>query len=358
MAVRTASRYLSGDHDYRDARPQRLVAAIALAAFACACVWIVCADLTRLGGDKGIDGAGGAADQLEVAVPRGDKLAVTRPRLASNDDPSLFDPHYLGFAPGRFVASAPPQAVAQAASPPPVAPVAAVAAAPDIAPPDDRVARSDAVPAPPLNLTPLTPLRDARRDDLRAAHAVATQNRESDRDPNWQANAEPSLLEKLFGKLSPKPASATLAYAAPDDKTILGDWQSVAGGRYDRWTAVYDISARRVYLPDGRTLEAHSGYGDRLDDPRSADVRDRGVTPPDVYDLAPRETLFHGVAALRLIPVDDDKVFGRSGFLAHSYMLGPNGDSNGCVSFKDYDAFLAAYSSGEIKRLAVVDRLD
>ena len=129
MAVRTASRYVSGDHDYRDARPQRLVAAIALAAFACACVWIVCADLTRLGGDKGIDGAGGAADQLEVAVPRGDKLAVTRPRLASNDDPSLFDPHYLGFAPGRFVASAPPQAVAQAASPPPVAPVAAVAAA-------------------------------------------------------------------------------------------------------------------------------------------------------------------------------------------------------------------------------------
>src|SRR5580658_4225429 len=76
MAVRTASRYVSGNHDYRDARPQRLVAAAALACFACACVWIVCADLIGFGGDKEIDSAGGTADQIEVAVPRGDKLAI------------------------------------------------------------------------------------------------------------------------------------------------------------------------------------------------------------------------------------------------------------------------------------------
>jgi hypothetical protein len=38
-------------------------------------------------------------------------------------------------------------------------------------------------------------------------------------------------------------------------------------------------------------------------------------------------------------------------------MLGPNGDSNGCVSFRDYNAFLQAYRNGEIKRLAVVARL-
>jgi hypothetical protein len=35
-------------------------------------------------------------------------------------------------------------------------------------------------------------------------------------------------------------------------------------------------------------------------------------------------------------------------------MLGPNGDSNGCVSFRNYDAFLRAYESGKVKRLAVV----
>ena len=33
-------------------------------------------------------------------------------------------------------------------------------------------------------------------------------------------------------------------------------------------------------------------------------------------------------------------IHGRTGLLAHTYMLGPNGDSNGCVSFRDYDAFL------------------
>jgi hypothetical protein len=61
---------------------------------------------------------------------------------------------------------------------------------------------------------------------------------------------------------------------------------------------------------------------------------------------------------LRLIPEDQAKVFGRAGLLAHTYMLGPNGQSNGCVSFKDYDTFLQAYESHEITRLAVVSRVD
>jgi hypothetical protein len=38
---------------------------------------------------------------------------------------------------------------------------------------------------------------------------------------------------------------------------------------YDQTTAVYDISAHTVYLPDGKRLEAHSGLGDRIDDPVS-----------------------------------------------------------------------------------------
>lgn len=127
---------------------------------------------------------------------------------------------------------------------------------------------------------------------------------------------------------------------------------------YDRWTAVYDISAHRVYLPNGRQLEAHSGLGSRLDDPRYVHERMRGATPPNVYELAPREKPFHGVRALRLKPMDRDRVFGRTGLLAHTYMLGPKGDSNGCVVFKDYDAFLRAFDAGELRRLAVVARLD
>ena len=53
-----------------------------------------------------------------------------------------------------------------------------------------------------------------------------------------------------------------------------------------------------------------------------------------------------------------EAIFGRTGLLAHTYMLGPNGDSNGCVSFKDYYAFLNAYRNGGIKRLAVVAKVE
>jgi Tlde1 domain len=126
----------------------------------------------------------------------------------------------------------------------------------------------------------------------------------------------------------------------------------------DSRTAVYDIEAHTVYLPNGERLEAHSGLGDKLDDPRYVKVRMRGPTPPNVYELALREELFHGVRALRLNPINDDKMFGRDGMLAHTYMLGPNGQSNGCVSFKDYQKFLNAYLNGEVNRLVVVAHLD
>jgi hypothetical protein len=122
-------------------------------------------------------------------------------------------------------------------------------------------------------------------------------------------------------------------------------------------TAIYDISAGTVYLPNGRRLEAHSGLGQHRDNPRSVHLRNVGVTPPNVYDLRLREARFHGVRAIRLIPTDSSRMYGRSGILAHTYMLGPNGQSNGCVSFKDYQAFLDAFDRGEITRLVVVERL-
>ena len=127
---------------------------------------------------------------------------------------------------------------------------------------------------------------------------------------------------------------------------------------YDRFTAVYVLTAHTVYMPNGTRLEAHSGLGELIDDPRHVNEKDSGATPPHLYELTLRETLFHGVQALRLNPVGDGDVFGRDGLLAHTYMLGPKGDSNGCVSFKDYDAFLRAFQEGQIKRLAVVASLN
>src|SRR5262249_29246092 len=116
-------------------------------------------------------------------------------------------------------------------------------------------------------------------------------------------------------------------------------------------TALYDIAAHTVYLPNGNRLEAHSGLGSMLDNPRYIDVKRRGPTPPNVYQLTLRERLFHGVRTIRLNPVEDDQMFGRDGMLAHSYMLGPSGQSNGCVSFKDYRKFLQAFLRGEVDRL-------
>ena len=122
-------------------------------------------------------------------------------------------------------------------------------------------------------------------------------------------------------------------------------------------TAIYDITAKAVYMPNGERLEAHSGFGAYMDDPKHVRLRMRGVTPPNTYKLTMRESLFHGVQALRMTPVGDGEMFGRTGILAHNYLLGPNGQSNGCVSLKDYPKFLAAFQRGEIDRIEVVERL-
>jgi Tlde1 domain len=172
-----------------------------------------------------------------------------------------------------------------------------------------------------------------------------------------------SMVEKLWGKR--EPSGGLLAYASADASVTSAiapkEQNPMLGGSapYERDTAVYDITAKTVYLPDGTKLEAHSGLGDNLDDPRSSRVRMRGVTPPHIYMLKPREALFHGVPALRLTPIGgENAIYGRDGLLAHTFMLGPNGDSNGCVSFKDYYAFLDAYRNKGIRKLAVLARVN
>jgi type VI secretion system (T6SS) effector TldE1-like protein len=242
------------------------------------------------------------------------------------------------------------------------------AAAPQGAPSRAAEAKPETPPAPNRQVAELAPL------PLPAPKPAALRStqtaRERVRDITQGAKAavlaavaeKPTIFEKLFGSL--KTSSASLAFASADASVTgsLGPTQNPAlGGSapYDRSTAVYDISAHMVYMPDGTKLEAHSGLGARLDDPKYVHVKMQGATPPHVYDLEPREALFHGVPALRLKPIGgEEAIYGRAGLLAHTYMLGPNGDSNGCVSFKDYNAFLQAYRDGKIKRLAVVAKVD
>ncbi len=164
-----------------------------------------------------------------------------------------------------------------------------------------------------------------------------------------------TLLQKLSDLL---PAGGVKLASLGPDGGLFREAPDLAALGYDKLTAVYDISAHAVYLPNGTKLEAHSGYGSLMDDVEHVKQRMVGATPPAVYDLKLRERLFHGVEALRMTPQDANATFGRSGLLTHPYMLGPNGNSNGCVSIKNYDAFLKAYKDGEINRLVVVPSLN
>ena len=213
----------------------------------------------------------------------------------------------------------------------------------------------DAVPVPTprppeLDAAPVrAPFRTASRFSTRASRTVVAQAPAPDNR---------SVFEKLFGIGAPSVPGTVLAYATPGPALFGGTSRPIEAPAptVDRQTAVYDISAHTVTMPDGTRLEAHSGLGNRLDDPDYVHERMRGPTPPHIYDLTMREKLFHGVPALRLNPVGNGRIFGRTGLLAHTYMLGPKGDSNGCVSFRNYDAFLQAYRSGQVRRLMVVAR--
>lgn len=128
-----------------------------------------------------------------------------------------------------------------------------------------------------------------------------------------------------------------------------------AGARAGNGVAVYDIAAATVTMPDGTRLEAHSGIGPMADNVRYVNQKMRGPTPPDTYNLSMRESRFHGVEAIRLTPADGRVKHGRTGLLAHSYLLrGGRAESHGCVAFKDYDKFLKAFKQGKIRKLVVV----
>jgi hypothetical protein len=163
-----------------------------------------------------------------------------------------------------------------------------------------------------------------------------------------------------------KPAKRTknrqLAFAKPENPAassgIAGAFQGLFSPRPKRprpGVAIYDISAARVYMPDGTVLEAHSGIGKMADNPRYVDQKMKGPTPPGTYNLSMREALFHGVEALRMTPVDGKVAYNRSGILAHSYLLrGGRAESHGCVAFKDYPKFLKAFKQGKVRQIVVV----
>jgi hypothetical protein len=348
-----------------------IVAAAAVGGLVVGCAWTVYANIFAASpypqiGSDGFD-APVVRQRTDVAIRRAKPADPTRiaelrapvisaPATVPSAPPLSFDERFAAASP-QSVAPASSIETAEVAEGAKAEPERTRTALPAESPKPRQTPRVQlaAIPPTPRASEPQPPKTtgDSIRDLAQRAKAAVMSIASSERQ---------SIVEKLWGKQSSH--GQLLAYASADASATgsLGLIPNPAlGGSapYDRSTAVYDISAHTVYLPDGTRLEAHSGLGSRLDDPGSANIRMRGVTPPHIYELKPREALFHGVPALRLTPIGgEEAIYGRSGLLAHSYMLGPNGDSNGCVSFKDYNAFLNAYRNQGIQRLAVVARIE
>jgi hypothetical protein len=244
---------------------------------------------------------------------------------------------------GRFRPAAPAVLPPQVHAAPPVAspapaqtsPLAAAGAAgPEIG------AAAPAAPAP-VRIAPsiVVPLSHLTQEDVLAPVPAPRLDRSSESTTEFSPLGEP--VEEAPRRATP--------VVPPGSTPVINRNSGVA---------IYDISAATVYLPDGERLEAHSGLGYMVDNPRYVDRRNTGPTPPNVYNLVMRKGRFHGVEALRLLPADGNNKYGRVGLLAHTYLLrGRPAESNGCVAFKDYARFLAAFKRGDIKRLIVVPHL-
>jgi hypothetical protein len=196
--------------------------------------------------------------------------------FASNSNGTLFDPRSSsGSAPVSLAQRLPLKSTFESILP---APAAAIAEPGNVLPMPRRAVPQIAESAP-------LPIPRPAELGLPASHSpsppgrrLAQQNRMTI-FPTTPADNR-TFFEKLFGV--PQPSGPVLAYAAPEGG-VLGNARSLtssASARYDRWTAVYDVAAHTVYLPNGTRLEAHSGLGDRLDDPRHVNERMRGATPP------------------------------------------------------------------------------
>ncbi len=278
--------------------------------------------------------------RLEVAAASPETIDHLRKVIAINFATAVQSLSQAKYAAALMPAAGPLKATEQ--------PPAVASAAPEISLP--AIAEAKPVPA-----------KDA---DIAVAEAVLNVipvARPARETPVQRAGATSAIARATGSETTTQPPSRMMAYADPDDSSVrknkpfINPFAAISPGP---GTAIYDIEAKTVYLPSGERLEAHSGLGHMRDNPRYVDRKNTGPTPPETYNLTYRESLFHGVQALRLTPASGARVYGRDGLLAHTYMLrGGRGESNGCVVFKDYNRFLAAFRRGEIKRLKVVSRM-
>ena len=108
--------------------------------------------------------------------------------------------------------------------------------------------------------------------------------------PNTPAD-DRTFFEKLFGVK--RSAETALGYAAPQESRRRRPRTAAQTRRRLQAVVVLPVhgdlrhqGAQRSTMPNGERLEAHSGLGDRLDDPRFVHERMKGLGRPYVYDLS------------------------------------------------------------------------
>ena len=128
-----------------------------------------------------------------------------------------------------------------------------------------RAAASPPRQSPPQR-SPATSVRDMAQRAKAAVMSIASGEKQNDgRKALGQAGAGDG---RCCRSPPPTPASPAAFPRRSAQNPMLG-----GSPPYDRQTAVYDISAHTVYLPDGTRLEAHSGLGSKIDDPRFSHMR-------------------------------------------------------------------------------------
>ncbi|SSC65326.1 DUF2778 domain-containing protein [Ciceribacter selenitireducens] len=280
---------------------------------------------------KAIAGLGPQEDNHIVATGASIQTASIDPAALAPGDKLSTGAETLGNAPAvlAYAAPLPAKDVVNPGPDPREEPFVELLSEPEV---EDHGALPDDVPLP--NARPSAPARVTEKPDASA-----------------KAKAKPEKPATLLAYAKPE---NPLASSSDEERPSLFSRKPKLPGR---GVAVYDISAGIVHMPNGEKLEAHSGRAHMRDNPKFVHVKNRGPTPPNVYSLRMRESRFHGIEAIRMTPVGDAKMYGRDGFLTHTYLLRKRGDSSGCVVFEDYNKFLNAFKRGNVKTLIVVPRM-
>ena len=176
--------------------------------------------------------------------------------------------------------------------------------------PQSAGAVPESKPATAANDIPLPRSRPAAAD-VQLASADPAQSL----PPAPPRTEDRSMLQKLSDLLPGKMSLASLTpFQRGPDLAALG---------YDNQTAVYDISAHAVYMPNGMTLEAHSGIGHLRDDPEHVATDDqRAIAEPlaDVPERLPQCVLCR--VGTDVTPEQVDEVLAGGGSIGRAGQVG------------------------------------